>query len=375
MRTMPTPQGDTSGRQGLELWLRVGRDGILIALGSIALLALATWALGHVINVVLVVLLALFFETLLQPFVNLLSERWPRPWAVLAVVLAALLVFGVGGGYLMFLLASQIVGLLAGLPKIATWLNSSLPGFLSCTQHSGLKLDVVTMEDRLLSQAGQISTFVVSQTLNVLTQLITAIADALVILFLTVYLLLDANRIQLALFRLVPNDRRETALSVQHTLGRVVGGYVRAQVLMSLLVGAGFALGSWWIGLPYPLLIGALSSFFELIPLLGPILGIILPAILAILSRHPLVTVFEVALMLIVIHLLESQILAPRLIRSQVGIHPILSIVSLMLGAQLGGLWGAVFAIPVAGILVAAWVGAARVWRESVVLPQNRQPP
>lgn len=371
---MPALPGDRSVRQDPASWLRMGRDAVVLALGGIALLTLLFWALGHIINVVLVLLLALLLQTLLQPVVNLLSRHWSRPWAVFAVVVMALVVFGGGGAYLMFLLVAQIVGLLAHIPRLVTWLHSALPGFLTIMQRSGIKLDVLTIEDRLLAQAGQISTVVVSQVLAILKQIVTVIADALVILFLTIYLLLDAPRMQSALYRLVPNARRANALSIQRTLGRVVGGYVRAQLLMSVLIGAGFAIGSWWIGLPYPLLIGVVSAFFELIPLLGPILGIILPTLLAIPTHRPLVTLVEVGLMLIVIHLLESQFLAPRLIRSQVGIHPILSIVALMLGAQLGGLWGAVFAIPVAGLVVPAWVGAARVWRESLTFSDHESP-
>ncbi|MHB1611274.1 MAG: AI-2E family transporter, partial [Sulfobacillus sp.] len=244
------------------------------------------------------------------------------------------------------------------------------PGILNGLSNIGLKINVPQIEDKIFSSMGQMSTLVVRQTVVIVTNLIDFIVDGVIILFITVYLLLEADRIQMAVLRLVPNQHRESLLAVEHTLTRVVGGYVRGQFLLSLIVGTGFGLGSWIIGLPYPLVIGVFASVMELIPLLGPVLGAILPLILA-LFNNPWVAVPEVLVLLAAIHLVESQILGPRIIRNQVGLHPVLSVVALMIGAELQGIWGALFAVPAAGILVAAWVAAVRVWREKVVLPSQ----
>jgi predicted PurR-regulated permease PerM len=139
------------------------------------------------------------------------------------------------------------------------------------------------------------------------------------------------------------------------------------------MVGLAFGIGAELIGMPYATVIGVVAAFMELIPLLGPMLGAVLPVTMALLGNQPWTQVPEVLALLGLVHLLESQVLAPRIIRSQVGLHPVLSAVALMVGADLKGVLGALFAVPAAGILVAAWVAGVRVWRERVVLPKEPQ--
>jgi predicted PurR-regulated permease PerM len=225
-----------------------------------------------------------------------------------------------------------------------------------------------------LANAGRVSSIVVSQAVHIVSNIVGGVVDGAIILFITVYWLLDSERIQAAVLRLVPLPRRDLVIAVEHTLTRVVGGYVRGQLLLSAVVGSAFGLGSWMIGLPFPFLLGALAGVMELIPLLGPILGAIVPLVMALTGGHAFVQVPEVVVLFAAVHVLESQILGPRIIRSQVGLHPVLSVLALMIGADWQGIWGALFAVPAAGIIVAAWLAAVRVWRQRVVLPHNREP-
>lgn len=346
------------------------RDIVLVIIGIGIILIAAAMALSRVANVVVVLVLAMMFEITLSPLVEKVALVWKRPWAVLVIVGTSVLLLVAGGVLLVTVIAAQLATLVTKLPGEFHVVVQHTPGILNGLSNIGLKINVPQIEDKIFSSMGQMSTLVVRQTVVIVTNLIDFIVDGVIILFITVYLLLEADRIQMAVLRLVPNQHRESLLAVEHTLTRVVGGYVRGQFLLSLIVGTGFGLGSWIIGLPYPLVIGVFASVMELIPLLGPVLGAILPLILA-LFYNPWVAVPEVLVLLAAIHLVESQILGPRIIRNQVGLHPVLSVVALMIGAELQGIWGALFAVPAAGILVAAWVAAVRVWREKVVLPSQ----
>ncbi len=346
------------------------RDIVLVIIGIGIILIAAAMALSRVANVVVVLVLAMMFEITLSPLVEKVALVWKRPWAVLVIVGTSVLLLVAGGVLLVTVIAAQLATLVTKLPGEFHVVVQHTPGILNGLSNIGLKINVPQIEDKIFSSMGQMSTLVVRQTVVIVTNLIDFIVDGVIILFITVYLLLEADRIQMAVLRLVPNQHRESLLAVEHTLTRVVGGYVRGQFLLSLIVGTGFGLGSWIIGLPYPLVIGVFASVMELIPLLGPVLGAILPLILA-LFNNPWVAVPEVLVLLAAIHLVESQILGPRIIRNQVGLHPVLSVVALMIGAELQGIWGALFAVPAAGILVAAWVAAVRVWREKVVLPSQ----
>ncbi|MCL5116326.1 MAG: AI-2E family transporter [Firmicutes bacterium] len=349
------------------------RDLVLVILGAGAIIYGLWFLLSRLGRVVLILILAIIFTITLSPLVDRLSTRWHRPWAVLTVVVGAVLVIAGGGTILGTIITGQIVVLVKHVPAHVHQISNMAPGVLAWLNHNGVRINVVSIEDKILANAGKISSLVVSQTLNIVTNIIGGVVDGVIVLFVTIYWLLDAERMQMAVLRLVPSQHRDLLIAVEHTLTRVVGGYVRGQLLLSAVVGAAFGLGSWIIGLPYPLLIGVLAAVMELIPLLGPILGAIVPLVMALTTGNPWVEVPEVAVLFAAVHLMESQILGPRIIRSQVGLHPVLSVLALMIGADWQGIWGALFAVPAAGILVAAWVAGVRVWRERVVLPS--QPP
>lgn len=364
-----------SGGEGWRRRLAMSRDAVMVAVG----LGLVVWVVGmflsRVANVVLVLCLALVFEMLLSPLVDRLSRYWGRGWAVLAVVFAAFVTVVGGGAFLIALLTTQIAHLVDRLPHDLAIVSVHIPGFLHTLKRFGFKVSVGSIEGHLIGSLGNISKLVgnlsravLTRLVDLVTNVVDSVVESAITIFVTIYLLVDAERIHAAVLRLVPPRQREGFLAVEHTLGRVVGGYVRGQLALSSIVGLAFGLGCWLIGLPYPLLIGILAAIMELIPLLGPVLGAILPVVLALFSGRLWVEVPEVLVLLALVHLIESQLLGPRIIRQQVGLHPVLSVVALMIGADLWGVWGALFAVPAAGIIVAGWVAGVRVWREKVVV-------
>lgn len=350
------------------------RDLVLVILGTGAIIYGTWFVLSRLGRVMLILILALIFTITLGPLVDRLTNRWHRPWAVLVVVVGAVIVIVGGGTLLGTLVTGQIVTLVRQVPHHVNQLSNLAPGFLAWLHRNDINVNVADLENKILANAGKVSSYVLSQTFNIVSNVVGGVVDGAIVLFITIYWLLDSERMQAAVLRLVPMQSRDTVIAVEHTLTRVVGGYVRGQLLLSAVVGSAFGLGSWMIGLPYPILIAVVAGVMELIPLLGPILGAIMPLVLALTSGHPFVQVPEVAILFAAVHVMESQVLGPRIIRSQVGLHPVLSVLALMIGAGWQGIWGALFAVPAAGIIVAAWVAAVRVWRERVVLPSNRDP-
>jgi predicted PurR-regulated permease PerM len=346
----------------------IARDVVLVLIGAGVILVAVWTVLSRVGDVVLVLILSTMFSMFLSPSVKVLNRYMARPWAVLIVVGLAAAVFLGGGVLVITVLIGQLGGLAANLPRELTQLANSAGHLLTWARQLGVKVQVTSLEGKLVSSVGTVSRIILTQSLHFLLSLVSALGDAVLTIFITVYLLLDTHRIQNAILRLVPMAQRTTILDVQTTVTRVIRGYLRGQLMLSVVVGFGFGLGSWFIGLPYPFALGVFAALMELIPLLGPVLAAIIPLLLAIFSPHPYVKVPEVILLYAAVHVLESQILVPRIMRSQVGLHPVLSVVALMTGAILMGIWGAIFAVPVAGIIAAAWVAGVQAWRQRMVL-------
>jgi predicted PurR-regulated permease PerM len=154
-------------------------------------------------------------------------------------------------------------------------------------------------------------------------------------------------------------------LLFEDALNRVVGNYIRGQLTLALIVGVlaglvclsqGKSLGS------YALIIGVLAFLFETIPMVGPTLASIPAILLSLLLPDPFPRTFWVIFWFFVIQMVESNILGPRIVGHAVGLHPVASILALLVGAKLFGAFGALLATPV---VAAAWVVIASLYRSA----------
>jgi predicted PurR-regulated permease PerM len=185
-----------------------------------------------------------------------------------------------------------------------------------------------------------------------------ALFDAVLILVVSIYMLLDMQRLSRAVDRrFPPHGGRPLIARMEHALV----SYVRGQVALSLIIGASAGLGLWILGvtglLPgadsYALLFGAWVAFTEVLPYLGPWLGAIPPAIYA-LVVHPFSVVW-VVLLFLGIHQIEGHVVVPKVMGSVLRLHPLLVIFGLLAGANIDGLIGALMALPLLAVGRAAW--------------------
>ncbi|MDP9282232.1 MAG: AI-2E family transporter [Chloroflexota bacterium] len=192
--------------------------------------------------------------------------------------------------------------------------------------------------------------------------LVTSLINLVLVLVITFYLLTDARRLRAIVLRWLEPEHRPGTRRVLSETARVFGAYVRAQLLVAASLGLLVAVVLLVLGVPYALFLALFAAMAELIPMIGPVAGAV-PALL-VSATLPLPAVIWVAVAFVVIQLVESNILVPRLTGRAVGLHPVGSILALALGFELGGVIGALFAVPLAGL---AWVfvfTAVRAWRD-----------
>lgn len=129
----------------------------------------------------------------------------------------------------------------------------------------------------------------------------------------------------------------------------VVTGYLRAQALSSLLVGLLLTIGLLLLRVDLAILIGVLAGVFNIIPYFGPVLGAVPAVLLA--AQTSLWRAAYVILLFFIVNQLESMVIIPRLIGGRVGLHPLLVIFIILIGGELFGFSGIVFAVPVGAVL------------------------
>ncbi len=185
-----------------------------------------------------------------------------------------------------------------------------------------------------------------------------ALFDAVLVIVVSIYMLLDMQRFARAVDRrFPPHGGRPLVSRMEHALV----SYVRGQILLSLIIGSTAGIGLWILGvtglLPgadnYALLFGAWVAFTEVLPYLGPWLGAIPPAIYA-LVVHPF-SVIWVVLLFLVIHQVEGHVVVPKVMGSVLRLHPLLVIFGLLAGTNIDGLVGALIALPLLAIGRAVW--------------------
>lgn len=143
----------------------------------------------------------------------------------------------------------------------------------------------------------------------------------------------------------------ETTVAVWCEIDRIIGKYLRGLALDALVIGALATVGLWLVGAPYPLLLGAFTTLVNPLPYLGTILSVGVAAIVSIANGQPIGRVGWIVAVYVIIRILDDLVVAAVTIGGSVHMHPMLVMVSILVGEQTFGLLGMVAAVPVVTVV------------------------
>ena len=196
------------------------------------------------------------------------------------------------------------------------------------------------------------------------------ILNLVLMLIISIYFLLDRERIMSGVLRAVPGTIRDQTIELFRAVEGTLVKYLKAQLLLCVIMGAiGFAISYFAFG-RYALLMGLWVGFTELIPILGPFLGAT-PAVVLALFSGGLMQALLVAALFLAAQQLEGNVLVPRIMGSSFGVHPLWVLFATLAATALYGIIGAVFAVPIAAIITAA----SRYLRETLLFEHWRKAP
>ena len=331
---------------------------VMLPLGILGLWMLIT-AAGPVI---VIFLIAAVIALILNPIVRLLTQRahFPRGVAVATVYVGfflavALIVFALANP-----VSDQVTAFQKDVPGLVDDANDGLADFQGWLDDRGIKVHITdegstaleTLQDNVLQGSGDVVTF----TRDVVQRVVEAIIALVLILVLSIYMLLYGDRIGDLVRKIMPPGDGTPEDDYPLRIQKAVSGYVRGQLLFSLIMGTSAGVALWIFGFigifpdgkTYALFFGVFFGLMELIPYVGPVLGAI-PPILVALFQDPLTAVW-VAILFVALQQLEGHVVAPVLFGQALRINPLLVIFALALGAQLYGIIGALLALPLAAI-------------------------
>ena len=336
------------------------RDIAIAILGWLAILAVVLWAGAQIIRALLILLLAALIAYALTPAVKFLARFLPRGLAIVLVYLAFVSVIG-AIGYL--LVTSTISQVTAFSGQISVWLAPGANGqplFILKLEQLGItQSQIQTAGNQLLAQTRDLA----NGAVPLLEGIFAIVVDAILVTVLSIYLLVDGSRVVTWLHTSAPLPQRRRVRFILVTLERVVGGYIRGQLILSTLVGLMVGVGMTVLRLPYALLLGVLAFTLEFIPVIGVFISGALCVLVA-LTQGWLIALIVLGYFVFV-HIIEGDVVGPRVMGKAIGVHPAVSIFALIAGAELFGIWGALFASPLAGLTQAILAEIWRDWREA----------
>jgi predicted PurR-regulated permease PerM len=350
----PGGQGSNPPRVVVPRWVQ-------LVLLPVALLGL--WALAKAAGKVLVIfIVAGVIALILNPAVAFLQRsRFPRGLAVLAVYLAFFLTLAGIGFLLANPISDQVRTFTNNLPHIVDEANKKIATFQGELNQHGLHVELVkqgktalqSIQDKVAKSAGKLASFGGALA----TEAANAIFDLILVFVLSVYMLVYGERIGALVRRGMPPGDGTPAddypTLVQHAISRYVGGQLLFSLIMGTTAGVSLylfgVLGIFPDGSRYAVVFGIWVGFMELIPYLGPILGALLPILVA-LFTDPIAALW-VALLFVGLQQLEGHIVAPQIFGHTLRINPLLVIFALLLGLQLYGIVGALVALPILSVL------------------------
>ena len=286
--------------------------------------------------------------------VRLLSHVVPRGVAILVslVVVLALVVLAVA--VIVPILLEQLGALAAAVPGIAERIDARLPSLLDWFATRGLlpaspEAFVDDAQRRLLAAVQGFAGRLLGGLGTFVSRVVGLAISLFGMVFVAVYLLVDARRIEAAALRATPRryrpDVRDLWDAFGHTLSRYIGGLALSLGIQGVLSAAAL----YFIGVPYAFLLGAWVAVTAVIPYLGAWIGAV-PAVLLALSVSPTRALVTAGLFLL-IQQLEGNVLTPRIQGQAVRVHPILVFLAVIAGGELFGMPGIVFAVPMVAVL------------------------
>lgn len=380
--------------QVLQLALTLGRRALIFWL--LLCLVLAGWLLLTLLKAVHLVAIITCVSTLLayviSPAVSYLNRRrkMPRIAAISLVYALCGLAALVALAYVIPAIQVQFIGFMSNLTSYAgnlqhtvdNWLlyaQTNAPSFL---QEPLAKIEPESVQLETLARELQSNppdwlgtTF--AGVFAGAKVAFTGIATTMLVPLFTFYILMDANRYRDGFLMLFSRRWKGDVDDLLTQIDTVLGNYIRGQLLVCLTIGVSIALLLTIMGVPYGILIGVFAGVVDIIPYVGVALGMI-PAFLIALGHKGLLFAIFVVVMMEVVHWTEGHIIVPAIIGQSVGLPPLVVMIALGAGAELGGVMGMFLSMPLAAILrvlVNFYISRLERWDQKAVLVRQENPP
>lgn len=322
---------------------------VAIKITTIVKTVLVLLALGFlwlVRDVIALLFVALFLAALMHPTADWGAKRHiPKGLTVLLIYLILFALLGASLALIVPTLLNQVGNLSEVFRSLIVTVSTGVQSIRALTEQYGFLNNLSSSVAALQQQAS----LAAGGVFNTLFGIFGGMAGLVVVLVMAFYMVVEEKEAVRLFQNLVPGKFQDISAKIISQVEVKIGQWLGGQLMLSLTIGILYYIGLLVLGVEGALTLAMFAGFLEFIPYLGPILGGI-PVVIVALSDSPVKALLALGLV-ILIQQLENQIIAPKLMQKAVGLNPLVSIVAVLIGAQLFGLVGVLLAVPVATAL------------------------
>jgi predicted PurR-regulated permease PerM len=337
----------TRERRWLEALLVLGTCVV-----ALVLLGLVSNILLFFADVLFVFFLAWLLAFVLSPVANAIFRVLP----VLPRGVAVLITYGLLLVLLVFIvvlaaqsLADSIAGFVAYIPQLQSQIPSIVAPINQQLRAFGLQVDLVASAQTIVGNVASFSRDLARPLSDLALASVGALGNLVIILFLSLYIVLDRDRIVAFFVRIVPPQYADEVRLFERSVSRSFGGFLRGQAIMGAMFGAVAAVVGIVFGLDFVPVTAAFSGVLQAIPFFGPFVSWAPPVLVAAFTQPG--ALIPVIIIMVAAWMIVMNVVQPRLMADSVGIHPIVVLASVIVGIKVAGVVGAVFGIPVTAVL------------------------
>ncbi|MFH1943459.1 MAG: AI-2E family transporter [bacterium] len=359
---------------GLLLYLLMGlrEYGIARRLVTCVILILLVWFVTQARGMLFPFFAAFILAYLFDPLVDLLERiHVPRTLATFFLLFFTAGVLVLVGMILIPNLMKEIqelIGRIDKLPdKVVAFVQKDLPRLLGF-----LNIDPQKLKQILLAKIPSNAELILSNLLKGVTGVgvfFGQIVNVVLIPVLTFYFLKDLDRIRGWAMNFVPRRHRSLCTFYMWRMNRILGGYLRGQIIVCTIVGVLTGLGLAVFHLPFAILLGVTTGILNIIPFIGLYVSLALALLTGFFTPDVLASMIKIGGVFLVVQMVEAYVISPKIVGERVGLHPVAVIFSILIFSRFLGLWGLIIGVPTAAaikFLMDEWKRRQK-WREMLV--------
>lgn len=294
-------------------------------------------------------IIGLLIAYMLNPIVCYLEvQGLKRLWAIIILYLFLFGIVIIGGSKLLTVLIRDLEYFAQDLPQIVDRINDILVFIQSQYQNSSLPYSLrLAIDEALLLTENEMQQFI-GQIVNSIVNIARNSIGLAISPILAFYLLHDWNELNSKFLLLLPGGWRSESILFFRDVDKVLSGIIRGQLTVALIVGVFVTSGLYFLQLKFALIIGILAAMFDVIPYFGAIIGAA-PAVMLAILESPWLAI-KVIMMFVIIQQIEGNIIHPKIVGDNIGLHPLTVIFCVFVGGEVGGLIGMLIGVPLVAI-------------------------